>query len=174
MTPVESATMAAHVRSYPAENRGAMDANVTVRRASGVAVAVLHGDYDLSNAASLHAELLEVLRSRPTGMVIDLSEAAFCDLACLRTMAALGSRASALGAWMRVAGPSPVVRRLLEITGLCASLPIYPDVELALRGARMRPAVPASGRRMSTAPASDTRIAAGSQEMFAASGQPDV
>jgi anti-anti-sigma factor len=152
-----------------------MDANVTVRRASGVAVAVLHGDYDLSNAAALHAELLEVLRGRPTGMVIDLSEAAFCDLACLRTMAALGSRAAALGAWVRVAGPSPVVRRLLEITGLCASLPIYPDVELALRGARGRTTVPASGRRVSTAPTSDTRIGAGSeQQMFAASGQPDI
>lgn len=151
-----------------------MDANVTVRRASGVAVAVLHGDYDLSTAAALHAELLDVLRGRPTGLVIDLSEAAFCDLACLRTMAALGSRASALGVWVRVAGPAPLVRRLLEITGLCASLPIFPDVELALRGSRARATVPPSGRRVSTPPASDTRVAAQSQQIYAASGQPDI
>ena len=151
-----------------------MDAIVTVRRASGVAVAVLHGDHDLSNAPVLHAELLEVLRSRPTGLVLDFSEASFCDLASLRTLAGFGRRAAAVGVWVRVAGPSPIVRRLLEITGLCSSLPIYPDVELALRGARAHAGVPKSGRRVSTASTSDTKIAAPTSEIFAAPGKPEV
>jgi anti-sigma B factor antagonist len=151
-----------------------VDAIVTVRRASGVAVAVLHGDHDLSNAPTLHAELLEVLRSRPTGLVLDFSEAAFCDLACLRTLAGFGRRAAAVGVWVRVAGPSPIVRRLLEITGLCRSLPIYPDVELALRGARGRPGVPKAGRRVTTASTSDTRITASPSEIFAEPGKPHL
>jgi anti-anti-sigma factor len=151
-----------------------VDAIVTVRRASGVAVAVLHGDHDLSNAPALHAELLDVLRTRPTGLVIDFSEATFCDLAALRTMAGFGRRAAAVGVWVRVAGPSPIVRRLLEITGLCASLPIYADVELALRGARARVGVPKTGRRVSTAATSDTRIDAQPREIFAGPGKPDV
>lgn len=150
-----------------------MDAVVTVRRASGVAVAVLHGDHDLSNAPVLHTELLAVLRGRPTGLVIDFSEASFCDLACLRTLAGFGRRAAAVGVWVRVAGPSPIVRRLLEITGLCASLPIYPDVELALRGARTRAGVPKSGRRVSSAATSDTKVTPSPSEIFAAPGMPD-
>jgi len=119
-----------------------MDANFAVRRAGGVVVVALSGDCDLSRTATLHTQLLDVLRARPTGIVIDLSEVTFCDLACLRTMANLGRRSTAVGTWMRMAGPSPIVRRLLEITGLCASLPCYPDVEAALRG-KGRAAVPA-------------------------------
>jgi anti-anti-sigma factor len=119
-----------------------MDANLAVRRAGGVVVVALSGDYDLSRTAALHSQLLDVLRSRPTGIVIDLSEVTFCDLACLRTMANLGRRSTAVGTWMRMAGPSPIVRRLLEITGLCTSLPCFTDLEAALRGV-VRPAVPA-------------------------------
>lgn len=119
-----------------------MDANLAVRRAGGVVVVALSGDYDLSRTATLHTQLLDVLRSRPTGIVIDLSEVTFCDLACLRTMANLGRRSTAVGTWMRMAGPSPIVRRLLEITGLCASLPCFGDLEAALRGST-RAAVPA-------------------------------
>ena len=119
-----------------------MDANLAVRRAGGVVVVALSGDYDLSRTATLHTQLLDVLRSRPTGIVIDLSEVTFCDLACLRTMANLGRRSTAVGTWMRMAGPSPIVRRLLEITGLCASLPCFSDLEAALRGAS-RVGVPA-------------------------------
>jgi anti-anti-sigma factor len=119
-----------------------MDANLAVRRAGGVVVVALSGDYDLSRTATLHTQLLDVLRSRPTGIVIDCSEVTFCDLACLRTMANLGRRSTAVGTWMRMAGPSPIVRRLLEITGLCTSLPCYGDIEAALRG-KPRASVPA-------------------------------
>lgn len=119
-----------------------MDAEVDVRRAGGVAVAVLHGDYDLGNVAELHAELLEVLRVRPTGIVIDLGDAGFCDLTALRAMASIGRRAAAVGVWVRAAGPAPMVRRMLEVTGLCACLPAYADVELALRGSRSRAVLP--------------------------------
>ncbi len=120
-----------------------MDANLAVRRAGGVVVVALSGDYDLGCAATLHTQLLDALRARPTGIVIDLSEVTYCDLACLRTMANLGRRAVAVGTWMRLAGPSPIVRRLLEITGLCASLPCFGDIEAALRGVKARPSVPA-------------------------------
>ena len=119
---------------------------MNVRRAGNVAVAVLHGEYDLSNLNALRAELVEVLRSRPTGIVLDLAEVEFCDLACLRSMANIGRRAAAMGVWVRAAGPTPMIRRMLEITGLCAALPSYPDVEFALRGPRGR--VPA-GRAVS-------------------------
>lgn len=151
-----------------------MDAIVTVRRASGVAVAVLHGDHDLGNAPALHAELLEVLRSRPTGIVLDFSDVTFCDLAALRTLAGFGRRASAVGVWVRTAGPSAIVRRLLEVTGLCTSLPIYPDVELALRGARTRVGSAKTGRRVGSVSTSDTKISGQPSEIFAAPGKADV
>lgn len=148
-----------------------MDADVDVRRAGGVAVAVLHGDYDLGNVATLHAELLEVLRARPTGIIIDLAEAGFCDLTALRAMANIARRAAAVGVWVRAAGPAPMVRRMLEITGLFACLPTYADVELALRGARGRAVLPAG--RASLA-GDDTRVTGRATSMHAAASRPEV
>ncbi|MGQ0624171.1 MAG: STAS domain-containing protein [Sporichthyaceae bacterium] len=147
-------------------------AEFTVRRSGGVAVVSLSGDCDLSHTASLHAQLLDVLRARPTGMVIDLSEVTFCDLACLRTMSNLGRRAQSVGIWIRLAGPSPIVRRLLEITGLCACLPCFADVELALRG-KARTALPA-GRAPGVPTGDDTRITPGGGRIYAATGQNEV
>ena len=144
-----------------------MDADINVRRAGGVAVAVLHGDYDLGNSAALHSELLDVLRSRPSGIVLDLSGVDFCDLTCLRTMAGIGHRAAAVGAWVRVAGAKSMVRRMLEVTGMSASLPTFPDVELALRGSRVRPVLPA-GRAVHAPAGADTRVIGRTNPQYAA------
>jgi anti-sigma B factor antagonist len=127
-----------------------MDETVAVRRAGGVVVAVLRGEYDLGNAPALRRQLLSVLRQRPVGLVIDLSQVSFCDLACVRTLVALRCRAEALGAWIRLAGPPPVLCRMLDLTGLGASLPVFSDVEHALRGPRGRGAL-AGVRHLATA-----------------------
>ncbi len=149
-----------------------MDADVDVRRAGGIAVAVLHGDYDLGNVAGLHAELLEVLRVRPTGIVVDLSEAGFLDLTALRAMANIARRATAVGVWVRAAGPTPMVRRMLEITGLGASLPTYADVELALRGARGRAVLPAGRANLNGDP--DHRVTGRANSLHAAASRSEV
>jgi anti-sigma B factor antagonist len=127
-----------------------MDETVVVRRAGAVAVAVLHGEYDLGNASALRRQLVSVLRQRPVGLVIDLSQVSFCDLACIRTLVALRRRAEALGAWIRLAAPPPLLCRMLDLTGLGASLPVFSDVEHALRGPRGRSA-PGGVRQMASA-----------------------
>ena len=60
-----------------------------------------------------------------------------------------------------------MIRRMLDITGLCAALPTYPDVEFALRGQRGRvpagravgevidPGQPARGKPVSAAATRD-------------------
>jgi anti-sigma B factor antagonist len=126
-----------------------MDERVAVRRAGDVAVAVLHGEYDLRDAPALRRQLMAVLRQRPVGLVIDLSQVSFCDLACMRTLVALRCRADALGAWIRLAGPPPLLCRMLDLTGLGALLPVFGDVEQALRGPRSRYAPPV--RHLATA-----------------------
>ena len=60
-----------------------------------------------------------------------------------------------------------MVRRMLEVTGMSASLPTFPDVELALRGSRARPVLPA-GRQMNTPAGSDTRVVGRSNAQYAA------
>jgi len=127
-----------------------MGETVAVRRAGGVAVAVLRGEYDLGNAPALRRQLVDVLRQRPVGVVIDLSQVSFCDLACIRTLVALRRRAEALGAWIRLAAPPPLLCRMLDLTGLGGSLPVFGDVEQALRGPRGR-ATPAGVRHLATA-----------------------
>ena len=124
------------------------DATVIVRKAGAVVVAALRGDYDISNASAVRKRLVDVLRQRPAGLVIDLGDVSFCDLACLRALATLRCRAEALGAWVRLAAPSPVVSRMLELTGLGASLPAYCDVEQALRASHHRIPHPSGSRHL--------------------------
>lgn len=113
---------------------GRADADITVRRTAGVAVVTMSGELDVARVTTVRDQLLDVPRSLPTGIVVDLSGVAFCDLASLRVLAQLGRRAEEDGTWLRLAAPSPVVRRLLEISGLAATLPCFDDVEAALRG----------------------------------------
>jgi anti-sigma B factor antagonist len=127
-----------------------MDETVAVRRAGGVVVAVLRGEYDVGNAAALRRQLTDLLRQRPAGLVIDLSQVSFCDLACLRTLVALRRRAEALGTWIRLAAPPPLLRRTIDLTGLGGSLPVFGDVEAAFRGRRAVP-VPAGVPHLATA-----------------------
>jgi anti-anti-sigma factor len=82
----------------------------------GVAVA---GEIDLSTADVLHAGLLAVLSAElPERIEVDLAKVTFMDCGGLTVLVAVGNAAARTGCQLRITSPQPVVRRILDLTGL--------------------------------------------------------
>ena len=84
---------------------------------AGTATVVISGELDLLAAPSLAAHLEQILSGRPQRLVLDLARVSFIDCAAARVIA--GPEGSLPGGQRPVIRrPSPVVRRVLELTGL--------------------------------------------------------
>jgi anti-sigma B factor antagonist len=66
-------------------------------------------------------------------LVLNLSEVAYVDSGGLGTLVGLFLSARSAGAVMKLAGPTPRVTELLEITKLGTVLEVYPSEDLAVR-----------------------------------------
>jgi anti-anti-sigma factor len=82
--------------------------------AGGTTVAEL----DPARAPALREQLLGLLRSGSSRLVIDLSEVSHCDASGLAVLIGTGRRARLLGGFLRLAAVSPQVDQGLHITGL--------------------------------------------------------
>jgi len=87
---------------------------------SGAAVVSVSGDLDISNAASLQAAVAAVTAQSPERLIFDLSDLRFMDSAGIAVLIGAAGEVSAV----QLRGPSPVVRRVIELTGLTGVLPI--------------------------------------------------
>ncbi|MFJ4862309.1 MULTISPECIES: STAS domain-containing protein [unclassified Streptomyces] len=89
---------------------------------------VIHvaGEMDMDRAHVFRAELDAVIANASAGVevVVDLSGLAFCDSSGLNALLAARQHAEESGHHLRLAGPSPQVTRLLEITGTIDLFPI--------------------------------------------------
>ncbi len=83
----------------------------------GVTVSA-HGEVDLHNAAELTDVLLAAAETRPDELRVDLGDVPFMDSMGVSALIVAYEHASAAGARFRVVGASPVVHRILSITGL--------------------------------------------------------
>jgi anti-anti-sigma factor len=80
------------------------------------AVMVVTGDLDLMTRPVLAERLSAVLRARPQRLVLDLAGAGFMDCGSARLVASAGTFLPA-GGRLIIRRPSPVARRVLELTG---------------------------------------------------------
>ncbi len=77
------------------------------------------GEVDLATAPVLRERLLRVLRDqRPDLLDVDLAGVTFLDCTGLGALVAVRNAAIQAGRQMRVSHPQPIVRRVLEVTGL--------------------------------------------------------
>jgi anti-anti-sigma factor len=100
-------------------------AELTVRRGaepSGVPVLLLHGELDSSNVALLEAALAQALVGPPASVAFDLAGLRFMDSAGIAVLVS----AAAQVALVEIRSPSPIIRRVLDATGLTALLRITP------------------------------------------------
>jgi anti-sigma B factor antagonist len=85
--------------------------------ADGTVVIVLNGDFDAGNARWLELQLAGALRHGPRRLVIDMADVGFADCASARLIVGAG-RSLPAGSRPVISRPRPVVRKVLQVTGL--------------------------------------------------------
>ena len=90
---------------------------VDTRRTGTTELVQVQGEVDISTAPLLRAVLDTVVSRRPTRVEVDLSGATFMDAEALTTLLAVRRRLAARHATLLLRDPSPVVVRLLELSG---------------------------------------------------------
>ena len=90
--------------------------------ATGAPIVSLSGELDSSNAGSLEATVASITAQHPEQLIFDLSGLRFMDSAGIAVL--IGAAANVNSIYLR--DPSPIVRRVIEVTGLSGILPIEP------------------------------------------------
>jgi anti-sigma B factor antagonist len=104
-----------------------------VEPAAGGCVVHLYGSAGMEHADELRRQLLEVPSAENTRVVLDLSELHFVNSAGLGAFIALYRRCHELGGQVALANPRRAVGQVLRVTNLDRLMPIFPDVQSALR-----------------------------------------
>jgi anti-anti-sigma factor len=77
------------------------------------------GEVDLATAPVLRDRLLGVLGDQgPTTLSVDLAGVSFLDCTGINALIAARNAAAATGRQMRITHPQPIVRQILDLTGL--------------------------------------------------------
>lgn len=96
------------------------------------AVVVLPEHIDLSNSADIRGELLSVINRGATALIADMSATVSCDNSGADAVARAYRRAFSNGTDLRLVVVSPIVRRVIGISGVDRLVSLYPSLEAAL------------------------------------------
>jgi anti-sigma B factor antagonist len=99
-------------------NAAVVDDHVVIR---------VRGEIDLTTAQELTGPIDEAISARRHVVVVDLSEVTFMDSSGLTALVRCSRHADARGSTLVVRDPQPAVRRVLEISGLAASLGLHAE-----------------------------------------------
>ncbi len=83
----------------------------------GTVIVRLSGDLDIVNRCWLARRLAETVEQQPLRLVFDMAEVGFADCASVRIIVGTG-RSLPDGGRPVISRPRPVVRRVLQVTGL--------------------------------------------------------
>jgi anti-anti-sigma factor len=87
---------------------------------------------DISNAAQIREQLLEVFDRGAAVVIADMSATVWCDYVGVDAVARACQRAAICRADLRLVATAPAVRRLLAAEGLDRLVPVYSSVEAAI------------------------------------------
>jgi anti-sigma B factor antagonist len=105
--------------------------SVTVRRESGVAIAEVTGDIDMSTVAGLRESLLGLADSGQP-LIVDLNHVSFIDSVGLGALVGAARRADERGGSLHAVCSRPQTRKLLWLTGVDRRIPLTATVDGAL------------------------------------------
>jgi anti-anti-sigma factor len=104
----------------------------------GTAVVVLKGEHDLSTKDRLHATFASLLETNNI-IVADVSSVVFIDSSTLGVLAWVHRTVSRSGKEFRLqVGTEPIVKRVLEISGLLKVFDSYPTRDAAIDGSQIK------------------------------------
>ena len=96
------------------------------------AIVTLKGDLDVASAETLGESLAGLVDAGSTRIVVDVSDLAFCDASGIGALVRVAGRAARRDGWLRIAAAGPLMERIIRITKLTRTLPMYRTVEDAL------------------------------------------
>jgi anti-anti-sigma factor len=98
--------------------------SITVRTSAegGTLVVSLSGELDLTNAERVKSAIGEMIADGTSRLVVDTSELEFMDSSGLALLASIKRKVPEI----ELRNPSPIVRRLIELTGLAEILNVSP------------------------------------------------
>ncbi|MEE1786586.1 STAS domain-containing protein [Streptomyces sp. SP17BM10] len=99
---------------------------------AGAAVCALAGDLDIETLEPARNALHDLVRRRPPLLVVDLGHVDFCDSSGLNLLLQTRMATIAADVGFRLAAPSAMVLRLLELTCADSVFSLHPSVDAAL------------------------------------------
>jgi len=100
----------------------------------GVATVAIRGQLDIDTAPTLEAAFDELLTRAANRIVVDLTRLDFCDSIGLSTLVVAYHHCVRTGGWLRLAGPTPFLKRLLVVVGIADTVPMYRTADGARTG----------------------------------------
>jgi anti-sigma B factor antagonist len=112
-------------------------ADVRIEREDKTVVAVLKGEVDMSNAASVRLQIAESVTPDDDALLVDLSELSFIDSAGLHSLIELGSVLDERRQLLLLCVPhGSTIERAIEIIGLPRAVSVHSDRAEAMEAAR--------------------------------------
>lgn len=109
-----------------------VDLVLTTRQVGAATIVAAAGEIDVFTAPDLDAELTKAVDSGQGNMIIDLREVSFLDSTGLGILVKCLKQAKTAGGSLRLVVSSEKIRKIFDITGLDAAMPIFDTVEAAL------------------------------------------
>ena len=106
--------------------------SLEVERRGGICLVSPHGRIGEAEAQPFERELLALTDQGATKIIVDLSDVSFMTSSCLGALMVVHKRVRPLGGYVRLAGPQPLVERILAITKLTRLFGSYRTVREAL------------------------------------------
>ncbi|MDP9071450.1 MAG: STAS domain-containing protein [Actinomycetota bacterium] len=104
-----------------------LDLTVESIQENGEVLVCLAGELDMYTAPALQERLEEVIAEPGTSaVVLELSRLSFIDSSGLSAIVMASRKLGDRGGELNLSGPSPAVRRVLEITGISTVIPVRP------------------------------------------------
>ena len=116
-----------------------MDLKLAVQDHGDHAMIKIGGEIDLATNPQLQAVLVDLVDRGLHQLIIDLDQVSFLDCAGIGMLVDARRRVQEHGGSLKLVRPAPLVRRVLEVTGMTAVFPIDSSPEEALATEPMRP-----------------------------------
>ena len=111
-----------------------MELRLTTRHDGEATIVSAQGEVDVFSAPELDTELSALVADGHSRLVIDLSGVAFLDSTGLGVLVKALKHAREAGGWVHLVVSSGRIRKIFEITGLDASIPIFDTTLDAIAG----------------------------------------
>jgi anti-sigma B factor antagonist len=111
-----------------------MELQLATRHEGDVSVVSARGEVDVFTAPDLDTELDALIAAGSSRLVVDLSDVAFLDSTGLGVLVKALKHAREAGGWLHLVVTSDRIRKIFEITGLDASIPIFDTAQDAITG----------------------------------------